>query len=216
MSQLSNFILSQVFCTPCCSSYCEQEVWTETLRQGQFLMLPFLPAPDTHAEQTLCEKPEQSWGRHESPPHWSKQKTFVPGRRLNAVLWIGQGPCEDFIKSASGGPASSWACRNASIHVCNNIYWNGNYNLTLKKWRASWATVCQCAIFQLLFFANMLFSNCYFCASSLKIKKTILELRDGQNQSRENKFLHWMSGITLKAVLDLHMVYNSKVKIKQI
>lgn len=151
MSQLSNFILSQVFCTPCCSSYCEQEVWTETLRQGQFLMLPFLPAPDTHAEQTLCVKPEQSWGRHESPPHWSKQKTFVPGQRLNAVPWIGQGPREDFIKSASGGPASSWACRNASIHVCNNIYWNGNY---------TWPWKGEELLEQLS--ANVSFSNCYF------------------------------------------------------
>lgn len=42
-----------------------------------------------------------------------------------------------------------------------------------------------------------------FCANSLKIKKTILDLRDGQNQCSKNKLLHWMSGIILKAVLDL-------------
>lgn len=34
--------------------------YEQKLLQGQFLMFLFLPAPATHAEQTLCVKPEQS------------------------------------------------------------------------------------------------------------------------------------------------------------
>lgn len=148
---LVTFFCPKFSVPPCCSSYCEHGVWAETAA-GTIFDASF-SACSSHSCRTdpLCE----TWTIMKETlisTSLEQTKNLCFRTKAQCSTMDRTRPLWGFYKVCLWW-SSIFLCRQECFQSClKQFLLKWELNLTLKRWRTSWGTISQYAIFQLLFF----------------------------------------------------------------